>query len=127
MSTPTPTIFGREPAVIVGFIQAFLALLVSFGALTALGIKGQPELMLVMGVVIAAGDLYVAYVTRATLLAVVLGFIKAGLAFLTIYGFQLDTEQTGAVIAFATVAIGLYQRTQTEPLPKHQHEFDLAA
>lgn len=121
----SPKILGREPAVIVGLIQALLALLVSFGVLAPLGIKGQPELALVMGVVIAAGDLYVAWSTHQTLLGVAIGFVKAFLAFIAIYGLALNTEQTGALVAFITVGIGLFQRTQAAPLG--QGNFDLAA
>lgn len=124
---PGPTIFGREPAVIVGLIQAALALAVSFGWLTFIGINGQVELGIVTGVVVAAGDLYVAYVTRRTLLAAAIGVFKALASLAAIYGFSMTVEQTGTAIAFITFALGVVHRTQTEPLLKQEHSFDLTA
>lgn len=124
---PTPTVFGRDPVVITGLIQAVLALAVSFGWLAFIGIKGQFELGLVMGVVIAGLDLYVAYVTRRTLLAYAVGAFKALAAFATIYGFQLTTEQTGFAIAIITFGLALVHQSQTEPTPAGQHTLSLAA
>lgn len=122
---PAPKIFGREPAVIAGLVEAALALLISFGALAGIGIRGQAELALVMAVVTGGLGVYVAWVTHATLLGVAVGFIKAVLALAAVYGLTLNIEQTGALIAFVTVALGLYQRGQTTPL--EQPRFDLAA
>jgi hypothetical protein len=123
----SPTIFGREPAVIVGLIQAVLALAVSFGVLAFVGIKGQVELGIVMGVVIAVLDLYVTYVTRRALLAAAIGLVKALGAFVAIYGYALTVEQTGSVIAVLTFGLALFHQSQTEPLLKADHSFDLAA
>lgn len=123
----TPTVFGREPAVIVGLIQAALALAVSFGWLAVVGIRGQVELGIVMALVIAVLDVYVAYVTRRTLLAAAIGVFKAFAAFAAIYGFALTVEQTGAAIAFITFALGVIHQSQTEPLLKADHSFNLAA
>lgn len=118
-----PKIFGREPAVIASLIEAGLAMLVAFGLLTSLGIKGQAELALVMAVVSSGLGIYVAWVTRATLLGVAIGFTKALIALGAVYGLTLTIEQTGALIAFLTVALGLFQRTQTTPAA--QPSFDL--
>ena len=106
-------IFGREPAVIAGTIEAGLVLLLSFGLFDLT----QDTIGLIMAVVVAAMGLYVAYVTSETLLAGVLSFIKAALALSAVYGFSLTVEQTGALLAFVSVAIGFYQRTQTSPHP----------
>jgi hypothetical protein len=107
-------IFGREPAVIVGTIEAGLVLLLSFGLFNLT----QDTIGLIMAVVTAGLGLYVAYVTSETLLAAVLAFIKAALALSAVYGFSLTIEQTGALLAFVSVAFGFYQRTQTSPLPQ---------
>lgn len=115
MSTTSVKIFGREPALVVSLIEAGLALLVSFGVLAGLGIRGQEELALVMAVVTSGLGVYLAYVTRDTLLGVVVGFVKAALALAAVYGLELTVEQTGSLIAFITVAIGAWQRTQTGP------------
>ena len=105
-------IFGREPAVIAGTVEAGLVLLLSFGLFNLT----QDTIGLIMAVVTAALGLYVAYVTSETLLAAVLAFIKAALALSAVYGFSLSVEQTGALLAFVSVAFGFYQRTQTSPL-----------
>lgn len=107
-------IFGREPAVLVGTIEAGLVLLLSFGLFDL----SQETVGLIMAVVIAAFGLYTAYVTSETLLAAALSFIKAALALATVYGFALTDAQMGAVLAFVSVAFALFQRTQTSPLPE---------
>lgn len=123
----SPTIFGREPAVYVALIQGALAMALSFSWLTFVGINNQAELGILMGVVIATGDLYVAYVTRRTLLAVAVGLVKALIAFGAIYNLTLTTDQTATLIAFLTVALGFFHQSQTEPLLKAEHSFDLTA
>jgi hypothetical protein len=121
----TPKIFGREPAVISSLIEAALALAISFHLLAWAHIGGQAELALVMAVVSSGLGLYVAWVTRATLLGVAIGLIKALIALAAVYGLTISVEQTGTLIAFLTVLIGLFHRTQTTPLA--QPAFDLAA
>jgi len=105
------TIFGREPAAIVGTIEAALALLVAF----QLGLDA-PHVALIMGVVTSLAAVYTAWVTKDTLLGVVVGLIKAVIALAIGYGLSLTPEQTGALIAVATVALGLFNRQQTYPL-----------
>lgn len=118
-------IFGHEPAVVAAAIQAVLAMAVSFGWLAWAQIDTQAELGLTMGLVIAVLDVYVAAVTRRTLLALVVGLFKALIAFGSIYGFSLTLEQTGTVIAVLTALAGLWHQGQTEPL--EFAEFDFAA
>lgn len=109
-------LFGREPAAIVGAIQAVLALIVSFGWLKGIGLEGQDDVALVVGVLSALSAVYLAYVTDETLLAPVLEVLKAALAFGAIYGFSITTEQTGMAIAVITALLAGWQRTQTSPL-----------
>ena len=111
-------IFGREPAAIVGAIQALLALAISFGWLAGLGLTTQDDLALVMAVVSGAAALYLAYVTSETLLAPVIEVFKAALALAAIYGFHLTTEQTGFAIAAITAVLAGWQRGQTSPLTR---------
>lgn len=109
-------IFGREPAAIVGAIQAVLVLGVSFGWFQFIGLKGQGDVALVVGVLSALAAVYLAYVTSETLLAPVIEVFKAGLALAAIYGFAITTEQTGMVIAVITAVFAAFQRTQAAPL-----------
>ena len=105
-------VFGREPAAIVGLIEGALVLALSFGLFNLT----QDTIGVIMAVVSAALGVYVAYVTRDTLLSAVIGFIKALVALTAVYGLPLTTEQTGALIAFVTVVFSLYNRSQTSPL-----------
>lgn len=112
----TPKIFGREPAVLSSLVEAALALAISFHLLAWAHINSQAELALVMAVVSSGLGFYVAWVTRATLLGVAVGLVKALIALTAVYGLSINVEQTGTLIAFLTVAIGFFQRTQTDPL-----------
>lgn len=114
---PTKTLlFGREPAVIVGAIEAFLAL-----ALTTNWIPGDvldhEKIGLIMAVVTAVFGVVTAYLTRDTLLGYGVGLIKAAAALAVGYGLHITADQTGALIAFATVTAALWHRTQTSPDP----------
>jgi hypothetical protein len=111
----TPTIFGREPAAIVGFIEATLVSLLAFGVLKPLGIDSAEAIGTVMAVVSAVLGVYVAYVTKDTLLGYVITAFKSGVALFAMYGYNLSVEQGAAVIAFVTVAFSFFQRTQTGP------------
>lgn len=116
-------LFGREPAAIVGAIQALLTLAVSFGWLEAIGLDGQDDVAIVVGVVAALSALYLAYVTSETLLAPVIEVFKAALALGVIYGFALTTEQTGMAIAAITALFAAFQRTQVSPLNKPTFQY----
>lgn len=69
-----------------------------------------------MAAVSAVFGVVTAYATRDTLLGAVTGLAKAVVALGVGYGLELTAEQTGALIAFVTVAVGFWQRTQTSPL-----------
>lgn len=108
-------IFGREPAVIVAAIQAFLALLLSFGWLAPLGLSTQTDLAALVTVLSAAAGVYLALGTTSTLLAPVLEFFKAALGLAAIYGFQLSVEQTGAAVAAISALFAVVLRDRTSP------------
>ena len=116
-------VFGREPAAIVGLIEGALVLALSFGLFDLT----QHTIGLIMAVVTSALGVYVAYVTRDTLLGAVIGFVKALLALAVVYGLTISTEQTGAVIAFITVVFSFYNRSQTAPLSQPSFKTNVAA
>lgn len=113
----TPKIFGREPAAVAGLVEAGLTVLLAFGLLRFAGVDTAEELGLVMAVVTSGIGVYVAYVTRDTLLGYVLTAFKASVALAATYGFDLSLEQSAAVIALITAGLGFFQRTQTSPSP----------
>ena len=103
-------VLGREPAAVIGLVEAALAVLVAF----RLGLDAEHAALwlalasTVLGVVGAA-------LTRDTLLGVVVGAAKAVLALAVGYGLTLTPEQTGAVIALVALVVSFWQRTQTTP------------
>lgn len=104
-------ITGREPAAVVGLIEAAIALAVAFG------LGWSPEqVALTMAAVTAAGGVYVAWATRDTLLGAVVGLTKAVLALAIGFGLHIGPEQTAAIVAFVTVLGGFFNRTQTSPV-----------
>lgn len=105
-------IFGREPAAWVGLIEAALAMVF---ALNMFDLTHE-RVSLIMAVVVAVFGVYTAYVTRDTMLGVVVGFVKAVIALAVGYGFEFGPDKTAALIALATVAVGFFQRTQTYAL-----------
>lgn len=110
-----PKIFGREPAFLVGVIEATLVMLISFGALSFVGIDGPEALAVVMAVISGGLGLYVAYVTKDTLLGAALAFLKSAVALGAFYGYALTEPQMASLIGVLSLAIGAYQRTQTGP------------
>lgn len=110
-----PKIFGREPAFIVGVVEATLAMLISFGALRGIGIDGPEALAVVMAVVSGGLGLYVAYVTKDTLLGATLAFLKASVTLGAFYGYAMTESQMASVVAVVSLLVGAYQRTQTGP------------
>jgi len=104
-------IFGREPAVWVGVIEAFLAVLLSFG----IGIT-DTSYGPIMAVVVALGGFVTALGTKDTLLGALIGLIKAGVVLVAVYGVTLSEQQQGSIIAAVSVLFAFYQRTQTSPI-----------
>lgn len=102
-------IFGREPAVLSGVVEALLALLLS---LNLFGLTPN-DISLWMAGVTAALGLYTAYVTKQTVLGGAVGFAKAVLILAVAYGLPLNENQTIAVISFVTVTLGFVLRPQT--------------
>jgi hypothetical protein len=105
-------IFGREPAAIVGLIEAALVLSLSFGLFNLT----QDTIGVVMAVVSAGLGVYIAYVTNETLLGAVVGLTKALVALGAVFGLALTIEQTGSLIAFITLTMSFWQRTQVTPM-----------
>lgn len=111
----------REPAALLGLASGILALLLSLNQFELTNEK----VGLIMGVFTALAGVYTAYVTSATMLGVIIGFVNATFALVAGYGFELSPDTTAAAIAIVTVLVGFWQRTQVSPLAKGS--FDLAA
>lgn len=125
-----PKIFGREPAFYAGLLEALLATLLSFGMLGFIGIDNAEGIAIVMAVVQGAIGIYVAYVTKDTLLGVGVAFLKSSVALLAYYHYELNEMQLTTLIALLTILLGGFQRTQTGPavipsLDPKQHSVEI--
>lgn len=104
-------IFGREPAAVVGAVQAVVALLVTIGLI---GWNPEQVALLMAGLAAVLGVI-VAAVTRDTMLGFIITLVNAIAAIVVGFGFALNPEVTSGVVAAITLAFGLFQRTQTSP------------
>lgn len=108
---PAIKVFGREPVFWVSLIETAIALAITFGLHWS-----NQQVTLVMAGVNAAFGLYVAWATHDTWLAGAIGFVKAGLAIAVGFGLDLGVDKTAAIIAFISVALAAFNRTQTYPV-----------
>lgn len=104
-------LFGREPAAWVGLIEAALALTVAAGLINIT----NEQTALVMAAVVAVFGVITAYLTKDTMLGVLVGLTKAVIALAIGFGFSLSPETTATIIAFVVAFVGFFQRTQTAP------------
>lgn len=105
-------IFGREPAFYVGVLEALVAVLVTF-RLPGLSVE---QAGLVVALVVALGGVLTAWATRDTLLAALVGAVKAGLILGAGYGLPITDEQVGLIAALVSVVGAGWLRTQTSPV-----------
>lgn len=110
-----PKIFGREPVVITNFVEGILALALAFHLLDFIGVDTAEEMAVIMAVVTTAMGVYIAYVTRDTLLGAVQGLIKAVIVLFAAFGYDLDAQQTAAILGITVLGAALWHRTQTGP------------
>jgi len=104
------TIFGREPAAVAATLEAALSVL---GSLVFRWTDSQVGL--VVAVVAALFGIYTAWATVDTLLGYIVGGIKAILALAIGFGLHPDPRTASALISFAVIGIGLFQRSATSP------------
>lgn len=104
-------IFGKEPAVIAGAIEAFLLLAVVMN----LGIS-QDDKGIVMLIILAATTALTAWATANERLAVSIGVVKALITAYSFYVAPLSNDQVTAIVGAFSVVFGMFQRTQTSPV-----------
>jgi hypothetical protein len=103
-------IFGREPAFWVSAIESGLTLLIVFDVLS------QGTFSLVFPVIQGVLGLYVAWVTKQTVLSALIGLAKALLSAFILVGWSFTDVQTAAILSFITLLAGAYNRDRTYPL-----------
>jgi hypothetical protein len=109
----TPKFFGREPAAWLTLVAVVVKLAVAFGW------DATPEVQAAVNGVAAAGmGILIALVARDGLGAAIIGFAQAALALALGFGLDWSTDRQAVVMAFVTVAVGMWDRTQvTAPVP----------
>jgi hypothetical protein len=119
---PGPTIFGREPAVWIGLLEACLAVILTLHT----GLS-QDMASGIMAVVVALAGLYTAYVTKQTMLGVLVGLTKAFFILFAAFSFHVSDPTQAAIISLVTIIGGFTNQGRATVLPPEQHSLDLAA
>lgn len=106
-------IFGREPALILGFIAVVVKLAAAFG----LDVTTEQQAW-INAVAAAAVGLAIAFMVKDGIGAGVLGFVQAALALAVGLGLDWSTEQQAIVMSFAAAVVAMWDRTQViAPVP----------
>lgn len=107
-------IFGREPALILGFIAAAVQSLTAFGWTVSPGV--QTAVNAIAAAVVAVISAIV--LKTGALGAALMQFATAGMALVVGLGLDWSTERQGWVMALVAAGIALFTRTQvTAPVP----------
>ncbi|MFD3571425.1 hypothetical protein [Streptomyces sp. NPDC058667] len=106
-------IFGREPALLLGFAAAALKLLAAFG----LDVSATQQ-TLINATLAAAVGVWIAIVAREGALgAAIMQLAQAGTALFVGFGLDWSSEKQGMVMATIAALLALWERTQvTAPL-----------
>ena len=109
-------IFGREPAIILGFMSAALQLL------TAFFLPITPEQAgAVNSAAVAGFGVWTALITRAadggsSFRTAILGFSQAALTLGLVFGMSLSAERTAALMAFVAMGTSVFVRRVSTPV-----------
>lgn len=107
----TQRIFGREPAIWVGLVQAFVTMIIMFG----LPITTEQGALIVALFNGAAGA-YLAFKVRPIAVGSIVAFIQAAVALLVGFGLNLTTDQQGVLLTFAALLLNvMIVRPNVEP------------
>lgn len=111
----SPTLFGREPSVILGFVSAALQMLTAFVLPLTSDQTGA-----INAIAAAAIGVWTAVVTRAadggsSIHSAVLGFAQAAITVALVFGLALSDEQTAAIMAFVAMAASMFVRQNVSP------------
>jgi len=103
----TPLFLGREPAAWLALVAVLVKLVVAFGW------NATPEVQASVNAVAAAAmGILIALAVHDGLGAAVVGLAQAALALAIGFGLDWSTERQAVVMAFMTVAVGMWDRTQ---------------
>lgn len=103
-------IFGREPAVWIGAIEAVIAVVVAFNV----GLDQQAATILITFIGIVGGGL-TAWTTTNSHLSIVVTVFKALLVMAVGFGLTVTDAQIGLLAAVLVTIGALFNRTQNSP------------
>ncbi|MFJ6579233.1 hypothetical protein ACIQMY_25140 [Streptomyces sp. NPDC091368] len=101
-------IFGREPALVLGFLAAALKLFAAFG----LDVSATQQ-TLINAVLAAVVGVWIAIVARdGALGAAIMQLAQTGMALFVGFGLDWSAEKQGMVMAAIAALLALWERTQ---------------
>lgn len=103
----TPLLLGREPAAWLSLVAIVVKLAALFGWDASLETQAN-----VNAVAAAAMGILIASMVHDGLGAAIIGFAQAGLALALGYGLDWSSEKQVAAMAFVTIVVGMWDRTQ---------------
>lgn len=103
-----PTVFGREPAVIIAVLASALQLLGAHVFHLSDGAQGA-----LVAIVTAAFGVWTAFHLSADkILPALLGFAQAAFSLFLAFGVDISAVDQSHILGFVTVVVGLFVRTQ---------------
>jgi hypothetical protein len=107
-------VFGREPALLLGFAAAFLQLGAAFG----LDVSGTQQALITAFLACVVGVASAVVLKSGALGATIMQLANAGMALFVGYGLDWSADTQGKVMAALSAALALWTRTQvTAPVP----------
>jgi hypothetical protein len=110
------TIFGKQPALWLGLIQAALAFVLTLHQIAGDLHLTDERVGTIMAVLFALVGAYEAWVLRDTMLTAITALAKAVIALLIAYRLEVSPDTAAAVLGFLAIASGLIVRDRTSPL-----------
>lgn len=107
--------FSREAALIpTSLLAPFVATLLLFFA----GLSPEAQAAWNAVAVAVAGLITAVLVVRDKLAPAILGLAQAVMSILTVYGWGMTAAQSTATLAFLSLVVGAYVRTQVKAVPE---------
>ena len=103
-----PRIFGREPALLLGFAAAALKLLTAFG----LDVSATQQAVINTALAAAVGVWLAVVAKNGALGAALIQFAQAVMAAFVGFGLDWSTDKQGYVMAAIAALLALFERTQ---------------
>lgn len=110
------TIFGKQPALWIGIIQAVLAFLLTLHDVAAQLHLTDERVGAIMAVLYAVLGAYEAWVVRDTMLAALMAVGKAVIALLLAFRLEVSPDTAAAILGGMSIVAGLIVRDRTSPL-----------